>query len=175
MTLMVQPNRECHLQPVQLQDRARLEGLFQYYLYDMAHLTGARVCSEGNYRYDFSRLDGYWSQDNKVPYLIMLGNETIGFALVQRYAGPNERWDMEQFFVLRHHRKNGIGRRAFQACVSRHPGRWQIRVMVDNSGALVFWQNAIRSMPHQAYAARVEHEDGLDMHFLTFEAQLNPS
>lgn len=164
--------RACHLQRAYPQDRDRLEGLFQYYLYDMAHLTGARICTEGRYRYDFSRLDGYWKTGDQTPYLIMLGNETVGFSLVQRYPGQPQLWDMEQFFVLRHHRHSGIGRQAFRACVSRHPGRWQIRVMVENTGALTFWENAIRSIPHQGYTAREQDEEGLAMHFLTFETEV---
>ncbi len=139
------------LQPVTVRERHRLQALFQYYLYDMAEFTAARLSSTGEYKYPFEKLDPYWQNPEYHAYFAFLGNELVGFALVRPQPDTPDIWDMEQFFILRHHRRRGLGQALFYACLERHPGLWQIRVMMGNIRAWQFWTSSVKALNPQGY------------------------
>ncbi len=162
------------LQPVTLKERTRLEVMFQYYLYDMAEFTGARLSSGGRYNYSFEQIDPYWQNPDYTPYFAYVANELVGFALVRPHpeeAEVTQVWDIEQFFILRHHRRNGLGQALFQACLERHAGQWQIRVMLENTRAWQFWTSAVKALNPSQYEESQMAEDGQKMNLIRF---MNP-
>ena len=58
------------------EQRLLIENLIQLYLYDMTSFMPFPVGLDGRFEYDF--LDRFWRH----PYLIMVGDEIAGFALV---------------------------------------------------------------------------------------------
>jgi predicted acetyltransferase len=52
-------------------------------------------------------------------------------------------FDIAEFFVLRAHRRSGVGRRAAFLVWNRFPGRWIVRVSEANKSAVSFWTGAI--------------------------------
>lgn len=62
---------------------------------------------------------------------------------------------LRQFFVVRHRRREGIGRQAIEALLtqvwSRHK-RWTVSVLVKNAPAVAFW----RAMGYTDYAMILE-------------------
>lgn len=153
-------------------ERPRFEAMFQYYLYDMAEFTGARLSSSGQYKYPFSTLDVYWQNPQFQPYFAFSGNELVGFALVRPCPEDPQRFDMEQFFILRHLRRQGLGQSLLQGCVERHPGRWRIRVMTGNERAWQFWTAAIASLNPCGYEEGHCEEDGLEMRTIAFSTRM---
>ena len=55
-----------------------------------------------------------------------------------------------EFFVLRKHRRTGVGTRAAHEVFRRFPGRWEVPVASYNIPALRFWRNVVRAMPAAA-------------------------
>jgi predicted acetyltransferase len=53
---------------------------------------------------------------------------------------------MADFFVVRRHRRDGVGTEAARQIWNRFPGRWEIRVMESNKAAYKFWAHAIKTV-----------------------------
>ena len=47
--------------------------------------------------------------------------------------------DMAEFFVVRRHRRRGVGEAAARALFDRFPGRWEVRQTRTNQAATRFW------------------------------------
>jgi predicted acetyltransferase len=52
-------------------------------------------------------------------------------------------WDMSQFFVLRKHRRRGVGERAAAMTFDAFRGRWEVREALRNTPAHEFWRSVI--------------------------------
>lgn len=116
--------------------RATVANLIQLYLYDMTADLPFPVGEDGRFEYDY--LDRFWRH----PYLIRSNGELAGFALVIEecpVTALRPCFFMAEFFVLKAYRGHGVGRRAADAIVSRHAGRWHIGVIERNAGASRFW------------------------------------
>ncbi|MGF1728686.1 hypothetical protein [Photobacterium kasasachensis] len=48
--------------------------------------------------------------------------------------------------MLRKFKGQGVGKLALKSVLERFPGRWQIRVLVENTAALGFWTSAVSSV-----------------------------
>jgi predicted acetyltransferase len=51
--------------------------------------------------------------------------------------------DIAEFFVIRRHRRSGVGRRAAFLLWHSLPGKWTVRVSEGNAGALAFWRGVV--------------------------------
>ena len=51
--------------------------------------------------------------------------------------------DVEEFFVIRRHRRSGVGRRAAFLLWNRIPGVWTVRVSEGVPGARSFWSAVV--------------------------------
>lgn len=127
-----------------------IANLFQLYTYDFSELEPAgserfEVGADGRFE-DYPYLPAYWTEADRWPLLIRLGDAVVGFALVNTHShltgGPVER-NMAEFFVLRKHRRGGLATRAVAQVLKRHPGRWEVAVAARNTSALAFWPRAL--------------------------------
>ena len=133
--------------------RGLIERLVQLYLHDFSvwaprHSVYGEVDADGLLPYP-PGLDSYWREPDREPLLIRSGGALAGFVLLNRWSAlyrPLGRAAAE-FFVLRKHRRAGVGTRAAQAAFRRHPGRWEVPVAACNPAALQFWRHAAGSMP----------------------------
>jgi predicted acetyltransferase len=148
-------------------DRAVLENLTQLYLYDFAeHFAGTPfggVCEDGRFP-AFFQLDDYWRRPGAQPFLLRLDGRVAGFALVGGQARSQLRADacVDEFFVLRSHRRQGIGRRAAHALFERLSGQWEVAVMRRNTAAVAFWRAAVRTFHQAADARELDGRTGWD-------------
>ena len=105
----------------------------------------------------YPQLQLYWEDRDRSPYLIRVGDQDAGFALVRHHrdTGCNE---MAEFYVGPAHRRQGIGRAAAEALFDRHPGRWHLQVLTNNARARAFWREVIpppiREEPRRAANGR---------------------
>ena len=68
-------------------------------------------------------------------------------------------WDMAEFFIVRAHRRNGIGLTAAHQVWRQFPGPWQVRVMQSNRAAQYFWQQAINGFTgHNVHPNSIERD-----------------
>ncbi|HCE3663416.1 TPA: GNAT family N-acetyltransferase [Vibrio parahaemolyticus] len=160
---------EVFLKRIEADSRHILENLFPYYVYDMSEFMKWDPDLNGLYTFKSSTLDCYWSDTSHVPYFIYVGKDLAGFVLVRKYPSSPEILDIDQFFVLRKFKGQGIGKSAFKEVVNRHVGKWQIRVLKENEAALKFWLSAVSDIVGCNYDDCLDIDVDLEMHFIRFE------
>lgn len=134
------------LQRASLEDEPLLANLLELYMHDMSEFFPLKLNEQG--RFSYGRLGLYWSQpDSRFAYIIRVDDEVAGCALVARgsvaSADPAV-LDLNEFFVLRSHRRRGTGQHAAHLVWNKHPGDWIVRVAQTNHGALRFWDATIK-------------------------------
>ena len=127
-------------------DSAVLSNLLELYIHDMSEVfPHVQLGPDG--RFGYSRLPLYWSEPGRrFAFLIRCDGRIGGFILVTRGspAVPDPTvLDVAEFFVLRQYRRAGTGREAASLLWNRLRGRWIVRVLERNAGALAFWRDTI--------------------------------
>ncbi len=154
---------------IDVASRHILENLFPYYIYDMSQYMGWNPNENGLFTFNASSLDIYWEHGDHIPYFIYWEGELAGFVLVRKYPSSALIYDIEQFFVLRKFTGKGVGKQAMKLVVEQFPGKWQIRVLMDNDGALTFWKSVVSDLVGENYKQCKGIDIDLLMHFLTFD------
>jgi predicted acetyltransferase len=139
------PSPVVDLEPVRRDRAAVLANLLELYLHDMSAIFPIEPAADG--RFGYEGLSRYWSEpDRRFPFFIVTGGRIVGFALATRGSpasnDPTD-FDVAEFFVLRRHRRSGVGRDAAFALWRRLPGRWIVRVSVANREGLPFWRRIV--------------------------------
>jgi predicted acetyltransferase len=131
-----------------------LSNLLQLYLHDLSEVFPIEVGPDG--RFAYAPLPLYGSEPGKrFPFLIRSGATLAGFALATRGSPATDDpgdLDVAEFFVLRRHRRAGVGRRAAFLLWDRLPGSWVVRVSEANRAGLPFWQAAVREYTGGAFS-----------------------
>ncbi|MGD9481996.1 GNAT family N-acetyltransferase [Streptomyces sp. TRM70308] len=128
-------------------DRPVLERLWLMFHHDLSGLSGALPNPDGTFRTD--RLDAAFSGPDWAPYLLRRADRPVGLAFVRNlHASP---YVLNSFFVVSGARRTGIGLRAAQQVISRHPGRWEIAFQESNTAAVRFWRRVATTMAGAAW------------------------
>jgi ribosomal protein S18 acetylase RimI-like enzyme len=110
-------------------DRQRLRGLLAAYLFEFDGRTEP-----------YPYFDAYWSEPERLPFLIEADGEVVGLCLIRIRDGG---WDIAEFSITPDHRRSGIGRAAVEAVAERAraagAAHLQAKVHPDNREALGFW------------------------------------
>jgi predicted acetyltransferase len=125
-------------------DRPVIANLIQFYLYDFTDFKEWDVQENG--RFGDYGLDGCWTTAYRHPFLIRANGKLAGFAIIDgrsHLTGERGVWDVADFFVLRRYRRHGAGEHVARLLFDRFRGRWEVRVMAANRGALAFWRKVI--------------------------------
>ncbi|HEX7828875.1 MAG TPA: GNAT family N-acetyltransferase [Thermoanaerobaculia bacterium] len=141
------------LEPAQPHDAPLLANLLELYLHDLSEAFPIEPGADG--RFGYERLPLYWTEpDRRFPLLIRSHERVVGFVFVTRGSPMSDDpdvWDIAEFFVLRRHRRDGVGRRAAFAVWDQFPGRWIVRVFDANRGAIPFWSRVIAEYAKGAF------------------------
>lgn len=139
--------------------RQTVENLFQLYVHDFADFWATRQIELGeDGRFPpYPPLAAYWSEPGAEPWLIRADGEIAGFALIDQHSHSGEAVDfnMGEFFVARHYRREGVGRIAAQLAIGERRGQWEIAVARRNIPAQPFW----RGVAEQAATGPVDEID----------------
>lgn len=154
------------LDPVAEADRALIEGLAQFYIYDFSEMSPISdtdfVFDRRGAFWELPGIDDYWEQEGACALAIRFDGRTAGFVLINtqshRDGGTVER-NMGEFFVARQFRHNGIGAEAVRQVLAAYPGEWEVAVVERNPVAKVFWPRAIAAAPNVSGLRRVEGND----------------
>lgn len=150
-------------------DRGILENLFHYYIYEMSGFLDLTPSSEGHFGFSKSQFDIYWESEGHQPYFIYVDEEIAGFVLLRKYPSMRAVTDVEQFFVLRKFNGKGVGKEAFKQITLLTPGKWQIRILFENTNGLQFWKSAISNVVGQDFILSEDIDVDLRMFFIRFE------
>jgi predicted acetyltransferase len=133
------------------EEQAALASLMQLYIHDFSEFWAGTPRGElqDDGRFWNYPLEGYWGEPGRVPLLIRRGGYLAGFALLNAvtHSGRDADRNMAEFFIVRKHRRSGVGRAAALEIFSRYPGLWEVAVVRPNLRALAFWRAAIGSHP----------------------------
>lgn len=147
---------------------ATLGNLFEHYLHDMAEWFGFDTEENGAYAYPADRC---WD-DGGAVYFAFAGKVPIGFALVTTAESPVETstLDLKEFFVVRRHRRNGVGRAFAMDVWDRHPGPWLVRVYRGNLPALPFWRGCVAEYSSGAFREQERDANHKRWSYFTFRS-----
>jgi predicted acetyltransferase len=146
---------EVILAPATPADSVLLGNLLEHYAHDMSEFLPIDIGPDG--RFGYAKLPLYWSEPEKrFPFLIRRGTAVVGFVLATLGSPATEDprdFDVAEFFVLRRHRRSGIGERAATLLWDSHPGRWIVRVSEGNRAGLSFWSRIINAYTGGKFSA----------------------
>jgi predicted acetyltransferase len=124
--------------------RATVENLFQFYVHDFAEFWAQRqVEFDEDGRFPaYPPLAAYWSEPGAEPFLIRADGKLAGFVLIDghSHSGLPTDFNMGEFFVARHYRREGVGRRTALRAIRERKGQWEIAVARRNLPAQPFWR-----------------------------------
>ncbi len=132
-------------------ERPVIENMMQLYIHDFSEFWAGREDGElgpdGRF-FDYP-LDSYWRDEAHIPLLLRSEGRLVGFALLNArpHSGRALDRNMAEFFIVRKHRRGGMGTVAAQAIFSRFPGVWETAVARANAAALAFWRKAAANHP----------------------------
>jgi predicted acetyltransferase len=133
--------------------RETVENLFQLYVHDFADFRSIKrpveFGADGRFP-SYPPLAAYWSEPEAWPLLIAADGELAGFVLIDRHSHSGRPCDfnMGEFFVARHYRREGVGRIAAELAMRERPGLWEIAVARNNTPAKGFWQGVAARLAH---------------------------
>jgi predicted acetyltransferase len=157
--LMTSPD-DVQLQVASPADADLLSNLIQLYAYDLSEIYSLELGADGRFAYD--KLPLYFSEpDRRFPLLIRHRGALAGLAFVTRGSPASDDLrvhDVAEFFILRHHRRFGVGRRAAFMLWDRFNGTWTVRVSAGNAAGLAFWSRAVGE--YSAHTAVVSSRPG---------------
>lgn len=121
-----------------------LERMIELYAHELSDIADLPIGADA--RFGYGPLPSYWSEPTRHPYIVRVNGELAGFILVQQGSqvnGARDVWDVAEFFVLKRHRRRGVGECAAHDVWRQHSGQWEVRVMERNTEALKFWRRAV--------------------------------
>lgn len=146
------PAEPLVVRPAGASDRLPLLRLLELYQHDLSDLWDQDLDPHGDYGYE---LDRFLRREAAWAYLFEVEGRLAGCALVDtrvRVAG-DDFW-MDQFFVLKKYRRQGVGAAAARQVMGRHPGRWQVGQMPGNAPALAFWRRVAAGLAPAGFEER---------------------
>lgn len=138
-------------------DAPVLANLLELYVHDLSGTFPVEIGADGRFGYAYLPL--YWSESiTRFPFLIRAGGRLAGFVLATRgspaSADPDD-LDVAEFFVLRSHRRSGVGRSAAFALWDRLAGNWIVRVSEAHRSGLNFWESVIKDYTAGAFSTTI--------------------
>jgi ribosomal protein S18 acetylase RimI-like enzyme len=111
------------------EDRPQVKRLLAEYLYDFDGRTEP-----------YPYFDAYWTEDERLPFLIESGGRAVGVCLIRIRDGG---WSIAEFAVTPSHRGAGIGRTAVEELANRAraagAAHLEAKIHPDNEQAFGFW------------------------------------
>jgi len=134
-------------------EREILGNLLELYIYEFASLEDTDVEDDG--RYGFDRLDSYFEEAARHPFLLRVDGKLAGFVLVRLDDTPLDGgapvMDVCEFFVMQKYRRHRAGETMAREVFDRFPARWQVRELAANERAHAFWRAIISRYTHNNY------------------------
>lgn len=123
-------------------DLSRIEGLMQFYNYDLSEWLPVSFGFNGLYAIG-SKVN-YWERAAVKPYVISASGELAGFAVIDDdFVRPGADFNLGYFFIARRFRGRGLGQTFLEEIFRRHPGAWQLYHYCCNVPATRFWPKAL--------------------------------
>ena len=135
---------EIRVEPMLVEQKSVLVQLMELYNYDFSLYSDDDINEYGYFGY--SRIDDYWNEDDRYPYLIRVNEKIAGFVLVRSCCEFNEMTNphnIAEFFIMQKYRRQGVGKFASMKVFDMHKGGWEVSQWSKNVPAQKFWRAVI--------------------------------
>lgn len=143
-----------HLKKATLADHPTIQNMARFYVYDMSRYCGHIPdweCPE-NGLFECVDLKEYFTNPNNHAYVIKVGNELAGFALINKVGSTKDiDWNIGEFFILAKFQGHGMGQKIARELFDRHIGIWEVSAMPENLHAIGFWQKVVSNYSSDKY------------------------
>ncbi|MGD6896720.1 GNAT family N-acetyltransferase [Bacillus infantis] len=139
-----------------------LQNLLQFYIYDFSEFIDAYV--EENGRFSEYPLSGYWTEEGHFPYIIKLDERYAGFVLVTE---DSQSLSINEFFILKKYRREGLGKQVAKDIFGLHKGRWEIFQIEKNKPAQGFWRCVIDEYTNGEFMEREDEHKRVIQEFVS--------
>jgi predicted acetyltransferase len=149
-----------------------LANLLELYAHDFSEFHHLQLGKDG--RFGYSQLPLYWTDPGRHPFLVRIDEELAGLVLVKtgsELTGNETVWDIAEFFVVRGHRRRGLGTEIARELWNRFPGLWEVRAMHSNRPARQFWEHAISAFLGETIQSVQFDKGGECWHLFSFESK----
>ena len=121
------------------EDRTLLWNINQKYLYEMTQFYDDPMDENGNFHYGY--FEEYFSDPNRVAYLLYDNDNIVGFALLNPYSccGGKPDYTMAEFTIFPAYRRKHLASEAVKTILKKHPGKWEVKYNEKNTAAKKFW------------------------------------
>lgn len=129
-----------------------LRNLMELCQHDYSEFNSEEVNEHGLFGYRY--LDHYWTDADRYPFFVLVSGRLAGFALVRRLLdgdADEATYSLAEFFILRKHRRQGIGRETARRLFDMFPGNWRVGQEADNAPAQAFWRTMISCYTNGAF------------------------
>lgn len=120
--------------PATARERVAIEAMMDPYLADLGGVG------------PYPRLERYWTEASRFPYLLYDHGQVVGFALVRRLDNKSH-YELVEFYIDRLSRGQGLGRQAARTIFNSHIGTWFVAVRRDNIVGQRFWGSLLGNVP----------------------------
>jgi predicted acetyltransferase len=148
-----------------------LINLMTLYLHDLSEFIENINLNSENGLFEFDVFDLFFEKEGLTPFFINLDGKPVGFILLQSGSYSNQEYAdyvLNSFFILKNHRRKGIGRLACNKFFEMYPGRYAISQAQSNIPAVKFWRNVYESNRLNTYE-KEEIEDEIKVIYQYFK------
>lgn len=112
----------------------------------MSEFVRFDVGDDGLFDASSLRLESYWTEPDRSPFLIYVDGKLAGFVLVNSYTCLQKNSggkSIAEFFIMRRYRRTGVGTSAAFRVFDSFRSRWEVRQLQTNTAAQRFWRRVI--------------------------------
>jgi len=140
------------IEPILLEHSHTFTQLLNLYNYDFTEYTNNDINENGYFHGDSISI----LTNNKLHSFFVRVNEKLaGFVIVgkggYRYLNDESAHNINQFFVMKKYRKNGVGKFMAEAALNMFKGKWEVCQMQNNIPARNFWKSVIAEYTKSNY------------------------
>src|SRR2546422_2522533 len=146
---------KVELRQARPQELAVLRRLMQLYLYDFAAIDDWAIGADGLYG-NAATIESFWTDPRMTSFLVRVDSALAGFVLVRdgaHFAGEGTR-DISEFFILRRHRRRGVGTETARRVFDKFRGKWEVTQLTRNAEPQAFCPRVIASFTVGGYEER---------------------
>ncbi len=149
------------LEPILPHELPALRNLWELYVHDFTEFVSREPGPDGR----FETAEGFAARVAPPLELLWIRcqGRVAGFVFIRPHShldGDPSVSDVAQFFVLRAHRRAGVGRAAAALAFARRAGPWQVRETTTNLPAQRFWRRVIGEITGGRFDEQPWSKDG---------------
>ncbi len=140
-------------------EREWLTNVYPLYLHDLSEFDPSYYQLNARGQWEPDHLPSWLQDDRDHPLVLVASGQRVGCALVNEGPSPHmipgTDFRTSEFFILKRHRRAGVGRQAAFTLFDRFRGLWEIAELARNVPAISFWRRVIGEYSQGRYEETV--------------------